>query len=164
MSTPTWTYSGDPTTTPLDELRFILQDTDPSFQLLQDAELNYLTTVWMERYDSLTFVAAVGAEIISRKFAGIVNVSADGIEVDTSQLAERYHTAAIQLRDEYKMAQDSGEIDISNQMVGYLPDPSLRPLRFGIGLDDNPEAGNQDFGGWSYNPFTMADVLAGLWG
>jgi len=155
-----WTYSGDPSSSQRDELRFLVQDTDQGFPLLQDEELDYLITTWLERYDSLTYVAAVAAASISRKFAGIVSVSADGVSVNTADLAQRYRDLAEGLRDEYKAAQVGGQVDISNLMVGQSPDYSIKPLRFGVGLMDNPEVGLQDFGGWTYDPFVAAEMTA----
>lgn len=156
-----FTYSGDPTSSPRDQLRFTLQDTDSGLQLLQDEELDFLISEWLPRYDSLTYVAAIAAATISRKFVGIVSVSADGVSVNTADLAQRYRDLAEQLRDEYKAAQIGGEIDITNLLVGYGPDPSIRPLRFAVGLHDNVEAGQQDYGGWTYDPFL--NELYGDW-
>jgi len=36
-----WTYTGDPTTSPKDEVRFLIGDTDPAAPELQDAEIIY---------------------------------------------------------------------------------------------------------------------------
>lgn len=42
-----WTYSGDPTASPKDEVRFLIGDTNSKDQELQDAEINYcITTVY----------------------------------------------------------------------------------------------------------------------
>ena len=150
----TWTYAGVPSASPLAELRFIIQDTDTALQLLQDEELQYLIDTWMERFDSITYVGSVAAGVIARKFTGIVSVSADGVSVSTADLASRYRDMAAALREEYKASQVGGLVDIANIMVGSTPDPSIRPLRFGVGLHDNPEAGSQDFGGWTYDPFS----------
>ena len=154
----TYTYSGDPAASDLDQVRFTLQDTDPAFWLLSNEEIGWLIETWKPRYDSLTYVAAVAAATISRKFVGVVSVSADGVSVNTADLTQRYRDLALQLRQEHKDAQVGGEIDLSNIMVGHTWDPSIRPLRFGVGLHDNPEAGLQDYGGISYDPFYDATL------
>lgn len=164
MSEPSWSYSSDPTSSPRDTLRFVLQDTDETFQLLKDAELDYLLEVWMPRYDSITYVAAIAAATIARKFTGIVNVSADGVSVDTSSLSKRFTDQAVALRDEYKAAQIGGEINIDNVLIGHGHDDSIRPLRFSVGLHDNPGVGLQDYGGLTYDPFTDANSMVGGWG
>ncbi|MNO66693.1 hypothetical protein D3C76_574890 [compost metagenome] len=38
----TWSYSGDPTTSNLDLVRFLCGDTDPAYSFLSDEEINYL--------------------------------------------------------------------------------------------------------------------------
>lgn len=58
-----WSYSGNPGASNLDEVRFLIQDTDTDDQLLSDAEINYLLTQWT--FDSVvdaysTAIAAVG--------------------------------------------------------------------------------------------------------
>lgn len=57
----TWTYSGNPGASTLDEVRFLIQDTNTNDQLLQDEELNYLITSYGDPYSAA--VAAVSALI-----------------------------------------------------------------------------------------------------
>jgi hypothetical protein len=160
-----WSYTGDPADSPRDELRFVIQDTDTNLQLLTDEELDWLLSQWMERFDSITYVGAVAAGVIARKFTGIVTVTADGVSVNTSELAARYRDMAAALREEYKASQVGAQIDIANLMVGSMPDWSIRPLRFGIGLHDNYEAGSQDYGGQTYDPFGSGnDGINHEWG
>ena len=151
-----WTYSGDPATSEKDEVRFYLQDTDSGFPLLQDEEIQWLIDEWMPKYDSLIYVASVGAATVSRKFAGMVAVSADGVSVQTGDLAQRYRDLALELREQHKAAQVGAEINIDNVLVGRGYDHSIRPLRFAVGLHDNPEAGVQDYGGLTHDPFLDA--------
>lgn len=40
-----FSYSGDPTNSPLDKVRFILGDTDTNAYLLSDEEINYLLSI-----------------------------------------------------------------------------------------------------------------------
>jgi hypothetical protein len=53
----TWTYSGDPGASTLDEVRFLIQDTDTDDQLLSDEEINYLADGYGDPYSAA--VAAV---------------------------------------------------------------------------------------------------------
>ena len=167
VNTQTFSYSGAPFASNVDELRFIVQDTGNivgvDFWLLSDQEYQYLFDTWMPLYDSITYVAAIAAATISRKFAGVVSVSADGVSVNTSDLAQRYRDMASELRDQHKDATIGGEIDISNIMIGYEPDPSIAPLRFGIALHDNPYAGLQDYGGLSWDPFYDSALMGWAW-
>ncbi|MEP7036250.1 MAG: hypothetical protein ABI934_11735 [Actinomycetota bacterium] len=149
----TWTYGGDPTDNQRDELRFLVQDTDTDLELLQDEELDYLLGRWLERYDSVTYVASVAAAVIARKFAGVVSVSADGVQVNVSDLSQRYRDMATALYQEHIDSQVGALVDINNLLIGTSPDYSIRPLRFAVGLHDNPLAGIQDYGGWTADPF-----------
>jgi hypothetical protein len=150
-----FTYVG-PDTSDKDEVRFYLQDTDPAFPLLQDAELQWLIDEWMPKYDSLIYVASVSAAVIANKFVGLTSVQADGVSVSVGDLSQRYRDMAAALREQYKAAQIGADINIDNVLVGHSPDPSIRPLRFGVGLHDNPEAGQQDYGGQTADPFLDA--------
>jgi hypothetical protein len=53
----TWTYSGDPGDSELDEVRFLIQDTDTDDQLLSDEELTYLLNSYGDPYSAA--IAAV---------------------------------------------------------------------------------------------------------
>lgn len=53
----TWTYSGNPGASALDEVRFLIQDTDEDNQLLSDEEIEYLIDVYIDPYSAA--VAAV---------------------------------------------------------------------------------------------------------
>lgn len=156
-----WTYSGDPSATALDQVRFWIQDTDPAVRLMSDRELHWLITTWKPRHDSLIYVAAVAAESVAAKFAGVVTVSADGVTVNVADLAERYRILAASLRQLHKQAQVGGEIDISNLMVGHGLEANIEPLVFGMGLFDNGLAGRQNYGGDRFNPWDDAVDRAG---
>lgn len=53
----TWTYSGNPGSSLLDEVRFLIQDTNEDDQLLSDEELQYLLDSYGDPYSAA--VAAV---------------------------------------------------------------------------------------------------------
>lgn len=143
----TWNYSGDPSASPLDEVRFLAQDTDPDFPILLDTEINYLITKWTDLRGSNTYVAAAAAALIARKLTALVNVSADGVSVGLEDLAERYRQVATDLRAEYVEESETGDVDDpSSTMLDDDYDPTIRPLNFRIGMHDNPEAGRQDYG------------------
>lgn len=56
-----WTYSGNPGASDLDEVRFLIQDTDITAQLLSNEELTYLIASYEDPYSAA--VAAVVALI-----------------------------------------------------------------------------------------------------
>lgn len=53
----TWTYSGNPGASALDEVRFLIQDTNQDDQLLSNEEIEYLIEVYIDPYSAA--VAAV---------------------------------------------------------------------------------------------------------
>jgi len=48
----TWSYSGDPGDSALDEIRFLIQDTDTNDQLLSNEEINYLYDAYGDAYSA----------------------------------------------------------------------------------------------------------------
>jgi hypothetical protein len=48
----TWSYSGDPSDSALDEIRFLIQDTDTTDQLLSNEEITYLYTAYGDAYSA----------------------------------------------------------------------------------------------------------------
>lgn len=154
-----WHYSGDPSSTPLDEVRFWCQDTDPAVRWLSDTEITFVTTVWIGTfdpeagwqggpYDHPLMAAHACALRIAAKVAGWSTVDADGVEVDLSGLQARYEELARQLKNEYEqLTETSADIDYTNLLFGATLDPSIAPLDFGIGMHDNPAAGRQEYGG-----------------
>lgn len=149
----TWSYSGDPSSSDKDAVRFLVQDTDNTLELLTDEEIEYLITQWAPAYGSNTYVAAVAAAVISRKFAGVVTISADGVSISGSDLSRKYTDMAVQLRAEYAEESAVGAtVDLSNIEIAIRFDPSIAPLNFSVGMHDNARAGQQAYGGWLPEP------------
>lgn len=142
-----FSYSGDPGSSELDEVRFYVQDTDQFRPLLQDEEIEFLIAQWKPVYDSPLYVAAVCAEVISASFAAQVNVSADGINVDQGSLQSKYNDLAASLRDQYHALSGVNGPDLSS-LMSQDPDMSITPLTFGVGVMDNARAGGQDYGAY----------------
>lgn len=144
---PTYTYSGDPGASSRDELRFLIADTDDP-GILTDVELDYLLAKWLPVYGSVTYTAAVAAAGLARKFAGVTDVSADGVSVSLAGLSTQYVAMAQGLRAEYEQERDvGGLVLIDNLLADTSFDPSIEPLEFAMRLMDNRLAGRQDYGG-----------------
>lgn len=141
-----WTYSRDPADSPLDEVRFLVGDTDSSDQLISDEEIEYLIAKWTPVYGSNLMVAAMAAEAISAKFAREVAYSADGVSVGVQELQQKFDALASSLRDQYKQFDIGGGPDVGGVLWAEYPDPTVRPTIFSIGQHDNPKAGEQDSG------------------
>lgn len=163
----TWTYSGNPGSSDLDETRFYIQDVEETFQLLSDEELNFLLDKYMPVYGSTLAVGALACEILAARFAREVNVSADGVSVSTGDLMARYNDLAASLRDQYKELGSGGLAATLDAMFSDVSLFEIEPLVFGIGFMDNYRAGQQDYGYYSpgetkWNSNAAADVSARL--
>lgn len=146
-----WTYSGDPSASDKDAVRFYIQDTDVTFQLINDEEITFLLDKWDPQVpDTPLFVAALAAEALAARFAREVSVSADGVSVQIGDLQSRYNELAVKLRDQYKASLQAGAPDYSAYLLDMSWDPSIKPLVFGVGFMDNYEVGKQDYG--DYDP------------
>jgi hypothetical protein len=149
----------------VDEVRFLYQDTDPGVRLLSDSEVSYQIVQWIGTYvpaDPVSLggswqngpydhplMAAHGCALrVAAKFAGVVAIDADGVSVAVGDLQARYTVLAAALKQEYeRVAQSGADVDFANLMWDDQPNFGIRPTTFGIGMDDNPLAGQQDFGG-----------------
>lgn len=148
-----WTYVPPGTTEDdeqawgdVDEVRFWMQDTNSDVRFMADLEIQWLIDQWVSKYDTLVYVAAVALETLATKFAGVTSVSADGVAVNVGDISEKFAKRAAALRELHKESQVGGEIDITNLMWDQNPDFSIDPLVFGVGMDDNIEAGRQNYG------------------
>jgi hypothetical protein len=58
----TWSYSGNPASSSLDEIRFLIQDTDTTDQLLSNEEIDYLSAAYGDPYSAAVacVVALIG--------------------------------------------------------------------------------------------------------
>lgn len=167
-----WSYSGDPSASPLDQVRFYCQDTDPAVRWLSDVEVNFVIGVWIGTYDvaALTWVggpyddplmaAHACALRIAAKVAGWSTVDGDGVEVDLSGLQARFTQLAGDLKAEYdRLTETAGDVDYTNLMFGATLDPTIAPLDFGIGMHDNPAAGQQQYGGELPDPYEFLNAV-----
>lgn len=148
-----WSYTGDPTSSRRDELRFWLSDTDESLPLLSDIECDYILDRYYDATGSIVYTASVAAEILAGKFATEVSISADGVSVSTSELQERFDKLAASLRDQAKSiggVDDPGIVGpVLTAIWSVASNPAVPPLMFGTGMNDNYEAGRQDYGDYS---------------
>jgi len=140
-----WSYSGDPSATDRDQVRFYCQDTVENRPLLQDEEIDFLLSQWSAAVNSPLYVAAVACEVIAGKFATSINVSADGVNVDQAALQQKFNDLASSLRDQYKALYQYNPPDLSS-VLDQNPDFTIVPLSFGVGFQDNYWAGSQEYG------------------
>lgn len=63
----TWTYTGDPTTSPKDEYRFIIGDTDENEPILQDGEVLYVLVTYTDTNLRLAHLYDAMAQYFARR-------------------------------------------------------------------------------------------------
>jgi hypothetical protein len=81
-----WTYSGDPSTSPLDEVRFLSGDTEELYSFVSDEEMTYHIT----KAPTLRDAAIRACRSILRKLAKQVDYTIGPESVKASQRLEQY--------------------------------------------------------------------------
>lgn len=143
-----FSYSGNPSDSDLDEVRFYVADTDSNDPILSDEEVLFLITTYKPIHGDNLFVASVVADFIAGKYAREVSVSADGVSIQMSELQSKYEQLSNHLREQFKLKTSfEGNPDVGGIMYGETLDYGIKPLVWAVGMQDNYRAGQQDFGG-----------------
>lgn len=82
----TFTYSGDPSHSNRDQVRFLIGDTSKHDQILQDAEINWVLT----QYNAPMNAAIRCCEVITAKFSRLSDESVGSVSKSFSQKADSY--------------------------------------------------------------------------
>lgn len=154
-----YSYSGDPSDSSKDEVRFYLQDVDMTDPLLTDEEIAFYVDKLEPVYGNVLAVASYLADVVANRFGREIDLSADGISVSASELQTKYRDIAKSLREQWHAISGVGGLpDVGGILWGEELDPSIKPLVWAKGMNDNDRAGQQDFGGvhvprWTYSQF-----------
>ena len=89
-----WSYSGDPGASDLDEVRFLIGDTDTDDQQLSDEEINYLLT----STGSVQAAALGAARSLWAKYSRLVDQKTGDIDIKYSQRKDAYAALIRQLQ------------------------------------------------------------------
>lgn len=89
----TWSYSGDPSSSDKDAIRFLIGDTDTDDQLVNDEEITYLLTV----EGNTLLAAARAAESIAAKFSRLADRKIGDYSESYNQKSEAYLKLASRL-------------------------------------------------------------------
>jgi hypothetical protein len=89
-----WSYSGDPGASDLDEVRFLIGDTDTDDQQLSDEEINYLLT----STGSVQAAALEAARSLWAKYSRLVDQKTGDIDIKYSQRKDAYAALIRQLQ------------------------------------------------------------------
>jgi len=90
----TWSYSGDPASSPKDGVRFFVQDTIAADPQISDEEIAFLLS---DENDAVIRAAARSAEAIAAKYARQVDKSVGGLSLSAGRRQEKYEKLASRL-------------------------------------------------------------------
>lgn len=129
----TFTYDGDPSESSLEEVRFLVGDTDKDEPLLQDEEIEYLLSVFPDPGEGPAYItAAAAASAIAAKFSKQMDKSVGRLSIQYTQR----HKQFVEMSDKFTNLAKYGP-------SGKRPVALGRPELFGggetyLGSDDSP--------------------------
>ncbi len=137
MAEPQFSYSGDPSRTPRDGVRFYVGDTNRQRPLLDDREVDFA----LAANPNPLIAAAVLAEHLMGKFAREADVTVGPVSKSFSSISEAFSKKAEQLRCEANKRAGVSFPAITIQGKRNLQEnENLTRPAFLVGLTDNPFA------------------------
>lgn len=125
-----WSYSGDPSASTRDLVRFLIRDTESADPLLTNEELDYLVLTWVNGYEA----ARAAALVLASKFTRQADISKS---VGDLSISESYGGRAAEYRE---LASSLAE-----QRQRLAPaTPWAKPGNL-VATANRPDAGNTDF-------------------
>ena len=91
-----WNYSGDPSSSDLDAVRFLVGDTNSADQQLSDEEINYL----LAQYGSPGAASAAAVRTLIAKYARLVDKTVGDLSISYSQRLTAYQALLAQLEEQ----------------------------------------------------------------
>lgn len=135
-----FSYSGDPSTSDKDNVRFILQDTDATHPLLQDEEINFLLIQEGDVYQA----AAIGAERIAANFARFTDIKIGDYSESASKYFDHYTKLAKKLKQDAMrrlVVPYAGGLSISEKETDAQDQDLVQPI-FKKDFMNNPGGSN----------------------
>ncbi len=149
------TYSGDPLSSPTDEVRFLVGDTDTDAFYLSDAEINYCLVLVYGVSPPAVFPAmgnylpaAYAADAIIAKLKFLVDESVGDLRVSYSKVQSQFQTVANRMRSRASIAGvpfSVGGISLAQKIAQYRNRDLLGTAVRVDGMD-NSETMNTDTG------------------
>lgn len=109
-----WTYSGDPRTSPRDQIRFLVGDTVEAQPEISNEEISY----FLEKFQGVFLPASYAAATLGAKYARSVDKGVGSMHLSASQKSKAYFDLAKYLRQQ---AIDNGEPGSASG--GFAPIP-----------------------------------------
>ena len=141
-----WNYSGDPSVSSKDAVRFLVGDTNPDEPLVQDEEIVYMLALETDPKGA----AAAICEALSAKFATAVDMRLGDYSISMSQKAESFAARARQLRIASGIrigVPYAGGISVSDKGAQEEDDDRVQPA-FRRRMMNNPGSGDEEDERW----------------
>lgn len=133
----TWSYSGDPASSTLDQVRFLVRDTASTHQLVQDEEINWLLTQEANVY--MAAAATIDTLILTRY--GVLSRSAGDVSVTYMEPIKLVALSQmLRRRGMGHQVPSVGGISIADKLSQEI-DPDRVQLPIALGNMDNRFAG-----------------------
>ncbi len=130
-----WTYSGDPSSSPKDAVRFGIGDTDTNHQLVSDEEIAYSLA---QNNDSVSSAILELAIALRNKFAAYADEKTDRVSIKYSDLYEHYKSLVDEIKRDAALTAVpyAGGISRSDKLNNELDPDNVRP-KFTKNLDEH---------------------------
>ena len=129
-----FTYSGDPSSSSRDAVRFLLGDTDSKRRLLDDREIDYALTEQGGTTQATVFLA----QALANRFSGLADIKVGPVSKSYSKVAEMYRKIVDDLKEsaclEIEPAFPAISADAKHNL--YEDYDSVRP-EFYLGMSDH---------------------------
>jgi hypothetical protein len=132
-------YTGNPGSSDIDKVRFLLGDTDETSEQLTDDEITWMLTEETDAYAA----ASLGASALAAKYARLADRDVGDLSIKYSQLSKNFSALAKQLENQGATSAAGfkpycGGISISDK-DSQKADADRVPPSFRIGIHDQDE-------------------------
>lgn len=134
----TWTYSGNPAGSDLDQVRFLIGDTDTDDQQLTNEEIAYLLTI----YPNPAGAALGAARGLFSKYARYCDQKTGDIDIKYSQRRDAYAALMLQLQLGMAPVPYAGGISVSDKEIDEDDADRVDPA-FSVGMMEIDDAETQ---------------------
>lgn len=114
----TWSYGGDPTNDKVDEIRFLIGDTNQTDQHVSDEEIRYL----LNTYGNALLAAAYAALAIAAKFSRLASKSLGKMSIQLNQKAQAYHQLSQELYKRYQQQLTGSTTTVTMPSISQVRD------------------------------------------
>lgn len=138
----TWTYSGNPSASDNDEVRFLVGDTETTDQLVQDEEIAYAVA----EESNNRYAASRIARSIAAKFSRKVDKNIGDLKISYSRRYQQYLDMADELKADastFGVIPYAGGITISDK-ESVEKNPDRVSPSFSKNMHDNPSSRTDD--------------------